>query len=148
MFEKWDALVKNIVKVHFWSTICGIVCIIPSYVASRACFIVGANSIYLTFLYGAYDECILLAKFSAWWFFLFPIGYVISYILSKRKQIYSLFLTLICADTIFVVFAAVYEFSRNNMYGFNYILVDAFVSIVYAIIFIVAIGKYKATYKV
>lgn len=143
MLEKRNEFCKRTVMLHFWCTVCGIICFIPSYVASLICFAVGANSIYLSLLYGAFDEYIPLARISSWWFRLFPVAYVISYFLSYRKRIYIPFLALICADTIFAIFAASYEYFRNNMYGFNIILIDVIISIAYSIITITAVRKYK-----
>lgn len=147
MLEKRISLCNAMVSLHFWCSVCGVLLFIPAYVASMACLTVGANSLYITFCYGSFEEYLPLAGFSALWFLLYPIVHLVCFFLAKRKRSYIPFLVLVCADTVFVIFAALLEWARDNLYGANMLLPDMVVSVVFSVVFSMAVRKYHWEWK-
>ena len=143
MLEKYMDRCRRLANWHFWSTVVGVVLFFPSVEAARACFTVGASSLYTAFCYGAFDEVTAVAKLGAWWFVSYPVVHLITYIPAWKKRWYVPILVMVLGDLAFQLFAVVCELMRENFYGVSMIVPDIAVTVVFAVVFSVSLIRYR-----
>lgn len=132
---------------HFWSTVAGVLLFIPANPAATACFTAGAYSLYTAFCYGAFDEVEAVARLGAWWFVSYPVVHLVCYLLARFRKWYVPMLVMVWLDLGFQIFAAAYEWSRENFYGVNMIVPDLAITVGFGIAFLLSAIRHRRELK-
>ena len=77
---------------------------------------------------------------SLFWFSLYPVFLLLAYIFALKRQGHF-FCIMVVIDTIAVMIIGVYAITSNNLYGFNQMLPDIVVSIIFTLLLIVSFLK-------
>ena len=143
MMERYQERCWKLTRWHFWSTVAGVLLFIPANLAATACFTVGAYSLYTAFCYGAFDEVEAVARLGAWWFVSYPVVHLVAFLLARIKKWYVPMLAMVWLDLGFQIFAAWYEWNRENFYGLNMIVPDIAITFGFGIAFLVSLIRYR-----
>lgn len=107
----------------------------------------GAYSLYTAFCYGAFDEVEAVARLGAWWFVSYPVVHLVCYLLARFRKWYVPMLVMVWLDLGFQIFAAAYEWSRENFYGVNMIVPDLAITVGFGIAFVLSVIRRRRELK-